>query len=148
MDVSQVDLFLGSGGSAAPGNADLATVEDVLEKGFRLAELSPVHIVTEGTGQQNTLRCAWRGVARTSAQRDTTIRFWLGNDDDDPLPSAAQAETEFMSYINGMSARNRPFVKAMFLPLARGGVSEEVLTLTCYADYTTNRYALGGALQS
>ena len=73
MDVSQVDLFLGSGGSAAPGNADLATVEDVLEKGFRLAELSPVHIVTEGTGQQNSLRCAWRGVARTSAQRDTTI---------------------------------------------------------------------------
>ena len=44
MDVSQIDLFLGSGGSAAPGNADLATVEDVLKKGFRLAELSPVHI--------------------------------------------------------------------------------------------------------
>ena len=143
MDVSQVDLFLGSGGSAAPGNADLATVEDVLEKGFRLAEISPVHIVTEGTGQQNTLRCAWRGVARTSAQRDTTIRFWLGKDDDDPLPSAAQAETEFMSYINQMDSRYQELVKAMFIPIARGGLSEDLLTLTCYVDYVVGQYILG-----
>ena len=143
MDVSQVDLFLGSGGSAAPGNADLATVEDVLEKGFRSAEISPVHIVTEGTGQQNTLRCAWRGVARTSAQRDTTIRFWLGKDDDDPLPSAAQAETEFMSYINQMDSRYQELVKAMFIPIARGGLSEDLLTLTCYVDYVVGQYILG-----
>ena len=121
----------------------MPTVEDLLEKGLHLAGASPVHIVAEGSGQNSSLRCDWRGSARTASQREASLRFWLGKDDDDALPTASQAETEFMSYINQTAARNRPFVKAMFLPIARGGVSEEILTLTCYADYTTSQYALG-----
>ena len=76
-DVSQVDLFLGSGGSTAPGDANVATVEDVLEKGWHLAGISPVHFVIEGTAQRNSVRCDWRGVARTPTQRETSIRFGL-----------------------------------------------------------------------
>ena len=147
-DVSGANLFTVDVAGTTEIGADLPTVEDLLEKGLHLAGASPVHIVAEGSGQNSSLRCDWRGSARTASQREASLRFWLGKDDDEALPSASQAETEFMSYINQTAARNRPFVKAMFLPIARGGVSEEILTLTCYADYTTSQYALGGALQS
>ena len=147
-DVIGANLFTIDVAGTTEVGADLPTVEDLLEKGLHLAGASPVHIVAEGSGQNSSLRCDWRGSARTASQREASLRFWLGKDDDEALPSASQAETEFMSYINQTAARNRPFVKAMFLPIARGGVSEEILTLTCYADYTASRYALGGALQS
>jgi hypothetical protein len=34
-----------------------ATVEEVLEKGLRLAEASPVHLAARGTGVSNSTRC-------------------------------------------------------------------------------------------
>ena len=55
-----------------------ASVEEVLEKGLRLAEASPVHLAVRGTGVSSSTRCDWRGIARTLAQREAAIRFWLG----------------------------------------------------------------------
>ena len=111
--------------------------------GLYAAGVTPTHIVFRGTASEDSVRCDWRGVARTLDQREKAIRFWLGKDDDDPLPTAAETETEFMSYINGMSPRYQEFVAATYLAIARGGLSTDRLTLTCYADYSADEYLLG-----
>ncbi len=111
--------------------------------GLYAAGVTPTHIVFRGTASEDSVRCDWRGVARTLDQRGKAIRFWLGKDDDDPLPTAAETETEFMSYINGMSPRYQDFVAATYLAIARGGLSTDRLTLTCYADYAASEYLLG-----
>ena len=140
-DVS-LDLF-SRGISAAYGYEASSSVEDVLEKGLLLSEASPVHIVVRGRALEHSLRCGWRGIARTAQQREDAIRFWLGKADDEPLPSAGQIETEFMSHVNQVSARYRDFVAASFISIARGGLSADLLILTCYADYEVSGYLLG-----
>ncbi len=140
-DVSDFRLFtlggMHGGGVTAP------SVEDVLEKGLYLLEASPVHIALEGTAHPGSVRCHWRGIARTLSQREESIRFWLGMDDDEPLPSPPEVEAEFMFYINGMAPRYKPFVRAQYEPIWRGGFSDEILKMTCYADYNVSRYTLG-----
>ena len=65
------------------------SVEEVLEQGLRLAGSSPVHLAFRGTATASSVRCEWRGVARTAAQREATIRSWLGLDEALPLPGPA-----------------------------------------------------------
>ena len=48
-----------------------------------------------------------------------------------------------MSYLGGVAPQYLDYVKASFLPLARGGLSSDLLTLACYADYTVIEYLLG-----
>ena len=80
-DVSGIDLFSSRPGSgAAYSIGPTATVEEVLEKGLRLAEVSPVHIAFRGTADAGSVRCEWRGIAMTPDQREDAIRFWLGLD--------------------------------------------------------------------
>ena len=140
-DVSDFRLFtlggMHGGGVTAP------SVEDVLEKGLYLLEASPVHIAFEGTAQPDSVRCHWRGVARTLSQREESIRFWLGMDDDEPLPSPTELEAEFTSHLDGTAPRYRPYLTAQYEPIWRGGFSDEILKMTCYADYNVSRYALG-----
>ena len=73
----QPDLFSGGprGGAASGGDVDAASVEDVLDRGLRLAGGFPVHIVIRGTASNDSVRCERRGIARTQAQRDSAIRF-------------------------------------------------------------------------
>ena len=52
-------------------------VEDVLEQGLHLAGASPLHQAFRGTASVGSVRCEWRGVARTLAQRESAIRFRL-----------------------------------------------------------------------
>ena len=137
-DVSDFLLFTLRG--MHEGGVTVPSVEDVLEKGLYLAEASPVHIAFEGTAHPGSVRCHWRGVARTLSQREESIRFWLGMDDDEPLPSPPELEAEFMG---GIASRYKPFVRAQFLPIWRGGFSDEILSMTCYADYNVSRYTLG-----
>ena len=147
-DASEFALFSpgGQGAAAAsPGDERPAapSVEEVLEKGLYLLEASPVHIVVEGRTLPGTVRCHWRGSARTLSQREKSIRFWLSKDDDEPLPSPSELEAEFMSHVEDVAPRYRPYVAAQFLPIARGGFSDELLRMTCYADYTVSRFTLG-----
>ncbi len=125
------------------GDRAASSVEDVIEKGLYLLGVSPVHIAFEGTVEPGSVRCHWRGVARTLSQREESIRFWLGMDDDEPLPSPPELEAEFMAYIDSVAPRNKPFMRAKYLPIWRGGFSDEILKMTCYADYAVSRYALG-----
>ena len=48
-----------------------------------------------------------------------------------------------MTYINQMNSRYQELVKAMFIPIARGGFSEDLLALICYVNYTVGHYILG-----
>ena len=71
----------------AHGLPPTGTVEEVLEKGLRLAEASPAHLAVRGTGVTNSVRCDWRGVARTATQREQAVRYWLELAAADPLPT-------------------------------------------------------------
>ena len=57
-------------GAAQQANTDADSVEEVLEKGLALAEASPVHLAFRGSGAAGSVRCEWRGIARTPEQRD------------------------------------------------------------------------------
>ena len=139
------DLFSGGakGGAASGGNADVASVEDVLERGLRLAGASPAHIAFRGSAAEGSVRCGWRGIARTSGQREAALRFWLGLDADAPLPSPAEAERRFTAELDRMNAVYPSTLKANFQSLARGGLTTWYVFLSCFADYAVSEYLLG-----
>ena len=141
-DVSAVDLFSGHAGSGYSGGPE-ATVEEVLEKGLLLAEASPVHLAVRGTVDGSSVRCGWRGIARTPKQREGAIRLWLGLDADDDIPDVAFLETMFTAAMDVIDPLYRETAKSNFLAMARGGLSEEYLFLTCHADYVPSEYLLG-----
>ena len=120
-----------------------ATVEEVLEKGLRLAEASPVHLAVRGTGVSSSTRCDWRGIARTLAQREAAIRFWLGLAAADTLPSASFLEILFTVTLDTLDPEYKETAKSNFLAIARGGLSTDYLFLTCYVDFTASVYLLG-----
>ena len=129
------------GGAGYVVSQDEPTVEEILEKGLRLSEASPVHIAFRGAASKGSFRCAWRGVARTAGQREGAIRLWLGIEEDDPLPPAADIENQMSAYLGALGAAI-PWFRS-FLGLARGGLVDEYQFLTCYADYRVQEYLLG-----
>ena len=131
----------GFGGAGYVVSQDEPTVEEILEKGLRLSEASPVHIAFRGAASKGSFRCAWRGVARTAGQREGAIRLWLGIEEDDPLPPAADIENQMSAYLGALGAAI-PWYRS-FLGLARGGLVDEYQFLTCYADYHVQEYLLG-----
>ena len=142
-DMSEVNLFPSRLGGASYAPDETSSVEDVLEKGLRLAGASPVHIAFRGTAATDSVRCEWRGIARTPGQRERTIRFWLELDDDEPLPSAVEVERQFMEEIDAINAVFPETAKSGFRIIAQGGLSTDQAFLTCYADYTVSEYLLG-----
>ena len=143
-DVSFIELFSGSpDGAVAYSRGAEPTVEDVLEKGLRLAGASPVHVAVRGTASSDTVRCDWRGIARSAEQRNRAIRFWLGLDADDAIPDAAFMDALFAATMDVLDPAYRETAKSNFDVIARGGLSTEYLFLTCYANYTVSEYLLG-----
>ena len=145
-DVSALDLFSGRSGGvvtySSSGTRE-TTVEEVLEAGLRLAGASPVHIALRGMASASSVRCDWRGIARTLEQRERAIRFWLRLDSDDEIPDAAFLEALFTATMDTLNPDARETAKSNFLVMARGGLSTVYLFLTCYADYTVSEYLLG-----
>ena len=104
---------------------------------------SPVHLAIRGTPAAGSVRCAWRGIARTVAQRNYAVRFWLRLGPTDPIPDAAYVETLFAVVLDTLNPEYRETAKANFLAIARGGLSTEYLFLTCFADFAVTQYLLG-----
>ena len=121
----------------------IPTVEDLVEKGLFGAGASPAHIALRGPARRNSTRCEWRGVARTAEQREQAVRFWLNISSDEALPSADELERRFTGYIDQMVPYYQDAMQASFIPLARGGLTNEYQFLTCYVDYDVNEYLLG-----
>ena len=120
-----------------------ATVEQVLEQGFRLAGASPVHLAIRGTPAASSVRCTWRGIARTAAQREEAIRFWLRLGATETIPDATYLEILFTAVLDSLGRDFRETAKANFRAIARGGESREYLFLTCFADYAVTGFLLG-----
>ena len=118
-------------------------MEELLEDGLRLVGASPVHLAVRGTAAADSVRCAWRGTARTAAQREDAVRFFLQLDASDTIPDATYLEVLFAATLNLLNPQFRETAKANVLAIARGGLSEEYLFLTCFADYTVSSYLLG-----
>ena len=114
-----------------------------MEEGLGRAGASPVHLAIRGTPAADSVRCAWRGVARTVQQREAAIRFLLGLDADDAVPGVAYLETFFAVALDTWNPEYRETSKAHFLGIARGGESTDYLFLTCFADYTVTNFMLG-----
>ena len=64
-DISRISFLTGTVGASSYGHDEASSVEDLLEKGLFLMEASPAHIAIRGTTQQDSVRCQWRGTART-----------------------------------------------------------------------------------
>ena len=119
------------------------SVEQVLEQGLRLAGSSPVQLAFRGTATASSVRCEWRGVARTAEQREATIRSWLGLDETLPLPEPADMERLFLTILDAVEPAYPESARASFRALARGGASDDFQFLACYVDYTVSEYVLG-----
>ena len=143
-DVSGYDLFAGSQSSGS-AYVDLGepSVEEILDAGLELVGASPTHLAFRGTVTDNSVRCDWRGIARTMAQRERAIRFWLGLDENDAIPEASSLETLFTVTFDTLDTAFRETARSNFLAIAQGGLSAEYLFLTCFADYTVHEYLIG-----
>ena len=145
-DVSGIYLFSGRSSGGVTYSADSTgepTLEEILEAGLRLAGASPVHIAFRGTASASTVRCDWRGIARTPTQRERAIRFWLGLEPGAAVPDATYVETLFTVTLATLNPRFRETSKSNFLAIARGGLSAEYLFLACYVDYAISEHLLG-----
>ena len=120
-----------------------STVEEILESGLRLAGASPVHLVFRGTPVSDTVRCEWRGIARTMEQRKTAILYWLKLGEDEELPDRVLLEALFAVALDVVDPEYRETAKSNFMAIARGGLSDEYQFLACFADYAVAEYVLG-----
>ena len=139
------DLFSSPMGGNVVGGGDtpVAPAALLLEHGLGLVDLSPAHLVIRGTALGDSVRCEWRGVARTMEQREAAIRFWFGLEEMDPLPSTAEAERALMAEITRLGPVYPETLRANFRSLARGGMSDDFVFLSCYADFSVQEYVLG-----
>ena len=129
--------------AAAMSQSPAATVEELLAKGLHLAEASPTHLAIRGTPAAGSVRCAWRGVARTVNQRADAIRFWLRLGAGGTIPNQIFLERLFAVVLDTVDPAYRETAKANFLAMARGGESRDYLFLTCFADYAVTGFLLG-----
>ena len=132
-----------AGVAAAMSQGPAATVEELLAKGLDLAEASPTHLAIRGTPAASSVRCAWRGVARTVNQRADAIRFWLRLGAGGTIPNQIFLERLFAVVLDTVDPAYRETAKANFLAMARGGESRDYLFLTCFADYAVTGFLLG-----
>ena len=112
----------GFGGAGYVVSQDEPTVEEILEKGLRLSEASPVHIAFRGAASMEffPLRLARRRQNRRSKEKGP-CRLWLGiAERTTPLPPAAEIENLFSTYLGALGAAISFFQS--FLGFARGGL--------------------------
>ena len=119
------------------------SVEEILEQGLRLADASPVQLAVRGMASADSVRCQWRGIARTQSQRQDAIRFWLGLGPEDVVPDTAAMEALFTATFTVVDGAFKETAMANFLAIARGGEANDYLFLTCFASYTVQEYLLG-----
>ena len=129
--------------AAVASQGPVATVEGILKEGLHLAGASPVHLAIRGTPAATSVRCAWRGVARTADQRADAIRLWLRLGAEGAIPDQVFLERLFAVVLDTVDPDYRETAKANFRAIARGGESRDYLFLTCFADYAVTNFLLG-----
>ena len=147
-DVGSFSLFSLWHRGAAHADYSVSSVEAVLQKGLRESELSPTHIAIRGSTSASSVRCLWRGVARTLEQREAAVRFWLDLEDTLPLPTAMELETRFIDILTEINPAFPETAKSGFVGIARGGLITDTLFLSCFLDYEVSDYLLGAGPSS
>ena len=147
-DIDHIRFFSAIAGFAGAHQSWTPPVEQVMEEGWRLSESSPVHLAFRGRLAPDTARCQWRGIARTPAQREEAIRFFLDLDDDAPLPSTTEVERLFDEFIERVSPAKPETTKANFRAITHGGITTEYLFLICYVDFRVSEYLVGSGPQT
>ncbi len=149
-NVSEISPFGGNtggfGAAAYSEPDDGPTVEEILAGDRTLPfylQGPPVHIALRGTAAWDSVRCDWRGQANTIQQREERLRAWHGLEEDEPLPPAVELEGLVSYYLSGASLAYLSPLFSGFATLARGGLSTEVQTLSCYADYQIQEMSWG-----
>ena len=102
-----------------------------------------MHLAIRGTPTASSVRCAWRGIARTAQQREDAVRFWLQLGPTEAIPSPVYLDALFGVFVDTLEPRYRETAKANFRAIARGGESMDYLFLTCFADYAVTNFLLG-----
>ena len=118
------------------------TLEEYLELGPRLAGHAPVSLAIRGTPVADSIRCSWRGTARTQTQRDNAVRAWLGKQPTDAVPDTGYLEVLFDTVFQVAAPDHQALIRSNFQAIAQGE-SQEYLFLTCHIDYTAHEYILG-----
>ena len=129
--------------SRAHSQAARLDIEDILENGLANVGASPVHLALRATPVPESARCQWRGIARTPQQRADTVRMLLNLQPDDEVPPTEYLSVLLKSTVNVIQPDLPTILKSNFESIARGGLSEEFLFLTCFIDYTITEYLLG-----
>ena len=144
------DLFSSKvgAGAANSGAPYSITVEELLEQGLDQAEASPVHIAIRGTPTTESVRCDWRGIARTLSQREEALRFWLDLNDTEALPSAEEAYRSMVQDLRENNAVYPETLASNMRSLAYGGLTDEYLFLTCFVDFTVQEHLLGNPISA
>ena len=130
-------------GAAFDYERETPTVEELLELGLGAGGASPTHIAARATVIPNSVRCQHRPVARTKAQREQAIRYWLNLADDAELPTSEEIQQTVAAQTATAVGAFQPVLKASFTPLAQGGLNDEYRFLTCYGDFMVTEYLLG-----
>ena len=141
--IGTAEAIGGRAGEAAAATGREPTVDELLEEGLGRAGASPVHLAIRGTPAADSVRCAWRGVARSVKQREGAIRFWLQLGPTEAIPSTATLELLFAVVLDTLDPAYRETAKANLLAIARGGESLDYSFLTCFADYAVTNFLLG-----
>ena len=133
------------GRAAAAGSQSSGppSIEDILQNGLQNAGASPVHLAVRATPQQDSTRCQWRGIARTLNQRADTVRMMLDLAPTDEIPHPDYLEILFDVTVDTIQPDVPTILKSNFNVIAKGGLSEEYLFLTCFTEYDVAEYLLG-----
>ena len=81
-------------------------------------------------------------------QREAAVRFWLGLEDDSPLPVPTEVEAKFVRILEAIRSAFPETAEANFRDLARGDLSTDYVFLSCFADYSVAEYLLGAGPSS
>ena len=121
--IGTAEAIGGRAGEAAAATGREPTVEELLEEGLGRAGASPVHLAIRGTPAADSVRCAWRGVARSVKQREGAIRFWLQLGPTEAIPTTATLELLFAVVLDTLDPAYRETAKANLLAIAGRGVA-------------------------
>ncbi len=129
--------------AAGPSSPDTRTVEELLEEGDHWTGLHSTHIVLRGVVTAESIRCHWTGMAILSLETSKLWTFVTGTEAAEETPAREEIEKLLQPLINPTGEGPITREGAVINHLLKGGYSEDLIQLLCYADYHVSEYLLG-----
>ena len=133
--------------TTGPHETEIKTVEELLEEGRPEGRpwkgLGGTHIAFRGVTTADSMRCHWTGRAIISLDTEDLWAFVTGSQEHDETPTRDEIEKILEPLINPTGEGPITREGAAIDHLLKGGYTEDVLQLLCYADYHVIEYILG-----